>query len=80
MKATAKQGRRYRARIVIGWPKRLAASAADVLAKLVEAGFSNVNVESKGGGEYVAEASWLKPDETADLPDEIRSVDDIGAA
>ena len=69
---TVRQGKRYRATIVLGWLERWAGNET-ITGKLREAGFSEIKVEGSGGTRQ-AEALWPGPDTTAEMPSQIIEV------
>jgi hypothetical protein len=73
---TVESGKRYRARIRLGFFEGVASNRT-IADKLEEAGFVNV-VVTGGGRDRVAEGTWPGATTSADMPDQIKSVDVIG--
>lgn len=72
---TVRQGKRYRATISLGWLERWAGN--DTIAeRLRTAGFSDVSV-SGSGATRVAEAIWVGPDTTGEMPAQVTEVVEI---
>ena len=72
------QGKRYRATISLGLIERFASNET-IAAKLRDAGFSEVQVSGSGATRH-AEALWLGPDATAEMPSQIVTVSEVPAA
>lgn len=72
---TVRQGKRYRAAIVLSWWEQVASN--DMIARqLEEAGFTEVSVTGYGT-ERVAEALWPSQDSSADVPSQIATISEI---
>ena len=72
---TVQKGKRYQARIRLGLFTSVA-SNEEVADKFREAGFTEVSV-SGSGRERQGEGLWPHPDASAEVPDEITSVEEI---
>jgi len=72
---TVQQGKRYRARIELGWLETLASNEL-IAGKLRAAGFTEVAVDGSGGTRQ-AEALWPNPDSTGELPSQIAEISEI---
>jgi hypothetical protein len=72
---TVRQGKRYRATIMLGWLERWAGNDT-IAGKLREAGFAEVKVDGSGGTRQ-AEALWPGPDTTAEMPSQITEVVEV---
>lgn len=75
MKFTVKQGKRYRAKIRLGFFEQ-AAGNSTIAQKFVDAGFTNVAIEG-GGRDRWAVGTWPASDRAAELPDQIVQVVEI---
>jgi hypothetical protein len=74
---TVQQGTRYRATIRLGFFQSVA-SNQQVADKFTEVGFTEVNVTGNGRNR-TGTALWPRPDASAEVPDEITSVEVIEA-
>ena len=72
---TVHRGKRYRAAITLGFWKRTA-SNEQVADKFREAGFTEVDV-SGSGRERLGKGLWPHADATAEIPDEVTSIEVI---
>ena len=72
---TVHRGKRYRATIRLGGLKRLASNQM-VADKFREAGFTEVDV-SGSGHERQGQGLWPHPDASAEVPDEVTSIEVI---
>ena len=72
---TVRQGKRYRARIELGWLETLASNEL-IAGKLRAAGFTEVTVDGSGGTRQ-AEALWPNLDSTGELPSQIAEISEI---
>lgn len=72
---TVRQGKRYRARIELGWLETLASNEL-ITGKLRAAGFTEVTVDGSGRTRR-AEALWPNPDSTGELPAQIAEIGEI---
>ena len=72
---TVRQGKRYRAKFVLGWIESWASNET-VEARLRDAGFSDVRVTGSGARRD-AEGLWDKPDATAEMPPQIAEVVEV---
>lgn len=77
-KYTVRKGKRYRATIRLGLFKSVA-SNEQVADQFRAAGFTEVIV-SGSGRERRGKGLWPHPDATAEVPDEIASVEEIEAS
>lgn len=77
-KYTVRKGKRYRATIRLGLFKSVA-SNEQVADQFRAAGFTEVSV-SGSGRERRGKGLWPHPDATAEVPDEIASVEEIKAS
>lgn len=75
---TVRKGKRYRATIRLGLFKSVA-SNEQVADQFRAAGFTEVSV-SGSGRERRGKGLWPHPDATAEVPDEIASVEEIKAS
>ena len=75
---TVRKGKRYRATIRLGLFKSVA-SNEQVADQFRAAGFTEVSV-SGSGRERRGKGLWPHPDATAEVPDEIASVQEIEAS
>jgi hypothetical protein len=72
---SVRKGRRYRATIALGLLQSVASN--DMIAdKFREAGFADVEVKGSGRTR-IGQALWPHDDASADIPDEITSVEEI---
>jgi hypothetical protein len=72
---TVEKGKRYRARITLGFVQRFATN--DMVAdKLRDVGFTDVVVTGSGGARH-AEGLWPHRDATAEIPEEIAHIEQI---
>jgi len=72
---TVEKGRRYRARITLGFVQRFATN--DMVAdKFRDVGFTDVAVTGSGGTRH-AEGLWPHRDATAEIPDEVGHIEQI---
>ncbi len=74
---TVHEGQRYRATIRLGFFQSLA-SNQEVAEKFSEAGFTEVNVTGSGRNR-IGTGLWPHPDATAEVPEEITSIEVIEA-
>lgn len=74
---TVHQGRRYRATISLNWLEQLASNET-VAQKLRDVGFSDVHVSGRGGTRR-AEALWPVRDASAEIPAQIKSIEEVDA-
>jgi hypothetical protein len=74
---TVQQGKRYRAKIALGFFERRV-SNAPIESRLREAGFSEITISGSGSTRY-AEALWPGPDTTATIPDQVSSIVEVAA-
>lgn len=72
---TVRQGKRYRARIELGWLEALASNEL-IAGKLQAAGFSEVKVDGSGGTRQ-AEALWPNPDSSGEMPAQIAEITEV---
>jgi hypothetical protein len=72
---TVQNGKRYRAKIRLGLLQSVA-SNEQVADKFREAGFTNVSI-SGSGRERMGTGLWPHSDATAEVPDEITSVEEF---
>jgi len=72
---TVRQGKRYRARIELGWLEALASNEM-IAGKLRAAGFAEVKVDGSGGSRQ-AEALWPNADSSAELPAQIAEITEV---
>ena len=72
---TVHQGKRYRARISLGWIERFA-SYETIADRLRVAGFADIAI-SGSGSIRMAEALWPQPDATAEMPKQIVDVVEV---
>ncbi|HUU66596.1 MAG TPA: hypothetical protein VMW57_04840 [Methyloceanibacter sp.] len=73
---TVRQGKRYEATVMLGLFQS-AASNEIVADKFREVGFTDVVVIGSGRTR-AAKGSWPHPAQSADIPDEIREIHEIG--
>ncbi len=73
---TVKQGRRYQANVRLGLLQSVASNEA-VAEKFREVGFTDVVVTGSGRTRR-AEGAWRLKDASADVPDEVHEVREIG--
>ncbi len=72
---TVQQGKRYRARITLGFVQRFATN--DMVAdKFRDVGFTDVVVTGSGGTRH-ATGSWPHETASAEIPDEIGHIEQI---
>jgi hypothetical protein len=74
---TVHQGKRYRATISLNLIERLASNEM-VAQKFRDLGFSEVRVSGRGGTRG-AHALWPSQDATAEIPPQIKSIDEVEA-
>jgi hypothetical protein len=74
---TVHQGKRYRATITLNLVERLASNEI-VAQKFRNLGFSDVQVLGRGGTRSV-KALWPAQDASAEIPPQIKSIDEIDA-
>jgi hypothetical protein len=74
---TVRQGKRYRATIVLNWVERLASNEI-VAQKFRALGFSDVQVLGRGGTRS-ARALWPAQDASAEIPAQIKSIEEVEA-
>ena len=72
---TVHQGKRYRARISLGWIERIASNET-IADRLRAAGFTDIAI-SGSGSIRMAEALWPQPDATAEMPKQIVEVVEV---
>ena len=72
-KMTVRQGRRYKAVIVLGGFEQLVATNEAIAGKLTEVGFKEVKVTGDGG-RRPAEGIWGKPATTASLDPHLTNI------
>jgi len=72
---TVRQGKRYRARIALGWLEGLADNQL-IASKLEAAGFTEVRVSGSGGNRE-AEAVWPNADTSAALPSQVVAISEV---
>jgi transketolase N-terminal domain/subunit len=72
---TVRQGKRYRARIELGWLEALASNEL-IAGKLRAVGFSHVKVDGSGSTRQ-AEALWENPDSSGELPPQIAEITEV---
>ena len=72
---TVHQGKRYRARISLGWIERFASNET-IADRLRAAGFTDIAI-SGSGSTRMAEALWPQPDATAEMPKQIVEVVEV---
>jgi len=72
---TVQQGKRYRAKIELGWLEALASNEL-IAAKLRTAGFSEIGVFGSGQTRQ-AEALWPNADSTGEMPAQIAEIVEI---
>jgi hypothetical protein len=72
---TVEKGKRYKARITLGFVQRLATNEM-VAGKFMEVGFTNVVVNGSGGERH-ATGLWPHHDATAEIPNEIDHIHEI---
>ncbi len=73
---TVRQNRRYRAEIRLGVLEVIAPNAK-IAEELQKLGFVHVTV-SGASWDRVAEGTWPLTDSTAEVPDRIKSIEEIG--
>ena len=74
---TVRQGKRYRATILLNWVERLASNES-VAQKFRDLGFSDVQVLGRGGARS-AQALWPAQDASAEIPAQIKSIEEVEA-
>ena len=72
---TVRQGKRYRAKIQLGWLETFASNEL-IAGKLRAAGFSEVGVFGSGETRQ-AEALWPNADSTGEMPPQIAEIVEI---
>jgi hypothetical protein len=72
---TVRKGARYRATIRLGFFQGMA-SNQQVADRFTEVGFTDVNVTGNGRNR-IGTALWSRPDASAEVPDEITSIEVI---
>jgi hypothetical protein len=72
---TVRQGKRYRAKIQLGWLEAMASNEL-IAGKLRAAGFSDVGVIGSGQSRQ-AEARWPNADSTGEMPAQIAEIVEI---
>jgi hypothetical protein len=72
---TVRQGKRYRAKIQLGWLEALASNEL-IAAKLRAAGFSEIGVLGSGQTRQ-AEALWPNADSTGEMPPQIAEIVEV---
>jgi hypothetical protein len=72
---TVRQGKRYRAKIQLGWLEAMASNEL-IAGKLRAAGFSEVGVAGSGQSRQ-AEARWPNADSTGEMPAQIAEIVEI---
>ena len=72
---TVHQGKRYRARISLGWIERFASNET-IAERLRAAGFTDIAIWGSGSTR-TAEALWPQPDATAEMPKQIVEVVEV---
>ena len=72
---TVHQGKRYRARISLGWIERFASNET-IADRLRAAGFTDIAI-SGSGSTRMAEALWPQPNATAEMPKQIVEVVEV---
>jgi hypothetical protein len=72
---TVRQGKRYRARIELGWLEALASNEL-IAGKLRAAGFADVKVDGSGRTRQ-AEALWPGADNSGELPAQIIEIAEV---
>ena len=70
---TVRQGKRYRAKIQLGWLEAFASNEL-IAGKLRAAGFSEVGVSGSGETRQ-AEALWPNADSTGEMPTRVAEID-----
>jgi hypothetical protein len=73
---TLRQHKRYRAEIRLSFVEAAVASEARIVEELSKLGWIDVTV-SGSGRDRVAEGTWPSTDVTVDLPDRIKSVEEV---
>lgn len=71
MKYTVKQGKRYRATLKVPF----VISNAYISGRLTQVGFTSVRCTGKGRTR-IAEGTWPRPDQSADLPSQVSHVEE----
>jgi hypothetical protein len=74
---TVRQGKRYRATILLNWVERLASNEI-VAQKFRDLGFSDVRVSGRGGTRS-AQAIWPAQNASAEIPPQIKSIEEVEA-
>jgi hypothetical protein len=72
---TVRQGKRYCARIELGWLEALASNEL-IAGKLRAVGFTDVKVDGSGGTRQ-AEALWPSADNSGELPAQIVEITEV---
>lgn len=73
---TVRQGKRYRATVVLSWGESLVATNAMIKEQLVDAGFTEVTV-SGSGYTRIAEALWPGKDTSAELDPHLQDITEL---
>jgi hypothetical protein len=71
------QGKRYRATISLNWVERLASNEI-VAQKFRDLGFTDVRVVGRGGTRSAA-ALWPAQNASAEIPPQIKSIEEVAA-
>ena len=74
---TVHRGKRYRATMLLNWIERLASNQV-VAQKFRDLGFSDVQVLGRGGTRS-AQALWPAQDATAEIPPQIKTIEEVEA-
>jgi len=74
---TVRRGKRYQATILLNWIERLANNEI-VAQKFRDLGFSDVQVLGRGGTRS-AQALWPVRDATAEIPPQIKTIEEVEA-
>jgi hypothetical protein len=74
---TVHQGKRYRATLSLNWVERLASNEM-VAKKLRDVGFAEVHVSGRGATRR-ADALWPTADASAEIPTQIKSIEEVKA-
>ena len=74
---TVGEGKRYKAKIRLDFIEATVASNARIAEEIRNVGFVDVTVTGSGR-ERVAEGPWPSADTSADLPDRIKSIEELG--
>jgi hypothetical protein len=74
---TVHRGKRYRATILLNWIERLASNEI-VAQKFRDLGFSDVRVSGQGGTRS-AQALWSAQDASAEIPPQIKKIEEVEA-